>query len=350
MLLIDAAKTSSGGALVILKLLLEKLQATNKKFFLIKDPRWHEEYAYKLPHYEGKSMTFNRGKTLKHHLKKLNATALLCFYSFPPPINVSNDTKVYTYFQNPNLLDVFYDKNVYSKSQNIIWFLKKRYLRTYLDNTDYFIFQTKFIVDSFVQQYGFDRTRCLLYPYYDEQKIDAMVANIQQEKTSTYSFDFCYISLPYPHKNHINLIKAFMRLKEKYGETPSLVLTAPESYNAELNLLIQKAISAGVQLTNVGLVPLEKALYYTRQSKFYIFPSRRETLGLGLVEACKMDKPVITSDIPIIQDVITPSATFDADSVEGIMEQVHFALHHSLQPGTLQLENKLDEFVKLLYN
>lgn len=350
MLLIDGSKTSSGGALGILKLLLEKLQQENKDFFLIKDTRWKEPEAYELPHYENNNVLFTRGKVIKQLISKHSPHALLCFYSFPPPLDLPSSIKTFTYFQNPNLLDVFDRKGIYSKLKDVSWFFKKKYLKKYKDNTDYFVFQTPYIRDHFITQYSFPKEKTLLYPYYDENRIENTIQHIQNGGDQEKSYDFSYISLAYPHKNHLNLIDAFTLIKKRYGESPSLILTVPEGQNTKVDNAIRQAQHIGVNIINVGLVSYEDALKYTNLSKYSIFPSTRETLGLGLVEACKMNKVILTSDIPVIQDVIKPSATFNPNSAKDMSDVIMQAVNGKFKQSKLILPNKLGEFVDLLYN
>jgi len=348
MILIEASRTgSSGGALILLKLLIEKLLEGEHQFFLIKDSRWVMDSDSRFDYEDGGGMILGRKRLVTKYINKLKPSVLLCFGSLPPSFKVPPNVKVYTYFHNPNLLDVFASKELYGFYKNLIWRFKKIYLKLFVKNTDYFIFQTNFIKRSFISQYSVDPKHCMLYPFFDEDRMDEL--NNEIDSVSEI-YDFCYISLPYPHKGHINLVKALIELKEEFGETPSLVITCPEGFNLELDELIKGALMIGVNIVNVGLVNLTEAWRYQKSSKACIFPSSRETLGLGLVEACKMGKVILCSDIDVLKDVVVPSMTFDPNSTSDIASSMLQSLRGSLVKGDLKLRNRLNDFLEILRN
>jgi glycosyltransferase involved in cell wall biosynthesis len=177
-----------------------------------------------------------------------------------------------------------------------------------------------------------------------------MVNIIKESKIKLKKYDFSYVSLPAPHKNHFNLLKAWEILFER-GIKPTLVLTVVKT-GLEIPVLdiINLLIDKGVNIVNIGKVPFEEAIRYTSESRFTIYPSINETLGLGYVEAYYAGQKVLASDLQITHDVIKPSLTFDPFSPEDIADKVEYALNNELPPTELKLKNEVDKLIKLLTN
>ena len=105
------------------------------------------------------------------------------------------------------------------------------------------------------------------------------------------------------------------------------------------NLLIQ----------NLGIISKEKLSNFYLESKFLIFPSLNESLGLPLIEAVNRDCFIIASDKEYVKEVVNPSIVFNPYSSDNISEAIIDSLSNkSLKKSELIIENKIGSFVKYI--
>lgn len=343
MLLIDASKISAGGGLVLLRFLLAELSKNNIPLFLIKDIRYQGTDLDIYPHAAYNRIFLNRKKIFESLIAKHKITKILCFGSSPPPLRTKGVTS-YTYMHDPN---IFNDSILsgYGWKSKLSRFIKEKYIKHHIGNSDYYIFQTPYMIERFEKSYKpKSDINLALYPFYDEAQIETQLKGVN---TNNKKFDFCYISIPNPHKNHNILIDAWLILKER-GLSPSLVLTIPVDSDNKKYAILEERVKSISNIINIGYVSFETALKHTGESRYCIYPSYSETLGLGYVEAHYLKLPILTSDLPIVHNVINPSLTFDTFDAEDIADKVEFALKNQLPLSELKLENKITEFITLI--
>lgn len=134
-------------------------------------------------------------------------------------------------------------------------------------------------------------------------------------------FDFIYVASGEPHKNHRNLIEAWVILAQK-GMHPTLCLTLDESNDALLLDWIRKrqtkeGLNIHNQKSDVANMP---ALY--AQSRALIFPSLFESFGLPLIEARDAGLAILASELDFVRDVVEPRTSFDPSSPLSIARAV----------------------------
>ena len=130
-------------------------------------------------------------------------------------------------------------------------------------------------------------------------------------------YDFCYVADGAPHKNHHLLLDAFVRLS-KDGILPKLALTLGER-DTELIRDIEDIVARnGIQVTNLGFLPQQDVKNLYLSSKAMVFPSLLESFGLPLIEASRMNLPILCSEKDYARDVCTPTETFDPTSARSI--------------------------------
>jgi glycosyltransferase involved in cell wall biosynthesis len=113
---------------------------------------------------------------------------------------------------------------------------------------------------------------------------------------------------------------------------------------------IKEINSEGGQINNLGEVPFAEAIAHTSQSKFVIFPSLKETFGLGLVEATLLNCYVLASDLPYVFESIKPTLVFNPLSEEEMVSSIISALNteNQLTPSQLLVENEIEKLIKLV--
>lgn len=344
MLLIDASQINTGGGKVLLEYLIDLLRIQKYEFYLIIDSRCDLK-RNDFPAFRMKSLLKERKKVYREILKNYPIKQVLCFSSIPPPFRI-HGTITYTYFHAPNLLHNAVLTN-FSLKYKLLRKFKLVYNKYYFRFSDYIFVQTEHMVDAIQKTYGINESKFIYAPFFD---VGQMVNVIERNKNEAKKYDFSYISLPAPHKNHLNLLKAWEILFER-GVWPTLVVTAVQTkHQVQVLDIVNRLIDKGVNIINIGKVPFEEAIRYTSESRFTIYPSINETLGLGYVEAYYAGQKVLASDLQITYDVIKPSLTFDPFSPEDIADKVEYALNNELPPTELKLKNEVDKLIKLLTN
>lgn len=342
MLLIDAAQIHIGGALVLLELLIKELLQKEIPFVIIIDKRCTSHTVNSATHKMISKSYLNRKAIYKNIVNKYNIDVILSFNSFAPPYKIHNVRKI-TYFHNLNLLS---NSNFEKASLKYKFFqtLKRLYLKQKLKNTDYYVFQSNLILNQFLGEYSFDKKKCLILPFYDDELLNEVVDYNYDKECNT----FCYISIPYSHKNHTILLDVWEKLLND-GLNPILKLTIPKEHISLLSRICE-INHKGANILNLGIISPIDALKHTGKSQFCIFPSLSESLGLGLVEAQKLGCKIIASDLPYVHEVIRPNLTFDPNNSDDIKEKIVIALskNKNLLNSELIMKNHLSELVELI--
>lgn len=142
-------------------------------------------------------------------------------------------------------------------------------------------------------------------------------------------FDFLYVASGEPHKNHKQLLLAWIDLA-KLNYFPRLCLTVDKNHFSELCEWIDACVRQhhlNVEVVS-NLSPEEVQMLY-KKSKALIYPSKFESFGLPLIEAVSMGLPILASNLSYVYDVINPSMVFDPNSSESIALSVMNFLNHN---------------------
>jgi len=164
----------------------------------------------------------------------------------------------------------------------------------------------------------------LLNQGYPDEKIRVIpYKNIDVVKVETDTNDvkgFLYVASDEPHKNHINLVKAWKLLGEE-GIRPPLYLTIDDG--TELTRFITSFVKQyGLDIQIKSTLPREELMSYYRRVKALIFPSFFESFGIPLIEANNFDLPIIAAELDYVRDFIKPAETFDPSSPRSIARAV----------------------------
>ena len=143
-------------------------------------------------------------------------------------------------------------------------------------------------------------------------------------------FDFLYVASGEPHKNHKQLLLAWIDLA-KLNHFPRLCLTIDKQHFPKLCEWIDVCVSQhNLKVEIVSNLSQEKIQILYKKSKALIYPSKLESFGLPLIEAVSMGLPVLASDLSYVYDVINPSMVFDPNSSESIaLSVMNFSNHNA---------------------
>lgn len=121
------------------------------------------------------------------------------------------------------------------------------------------------------------------------------------------------------HKNHLNLLKALVILREKYGLRIPMVFTgfAQEANENVVGYISQQHLWDQIKWLNY--VPQGEMPYLYRNAGFLCFPSLFEGFGIPLVEAMRSHIPITSSNCGSIPEVAgDASLLFDPNMPEDI--------------------------------
>lgn len=238
---------------------------------------------------------------------------LLCMGNLPPLFACNGKVTVFVqncYVVNKESLEGFPFFNRSRIRCERLW------LRLLAPNVNRFIVQTESM--AMLLKETLNRAAVVL-PFVDLTPVNSTrtKANLAEKK-----FDFIYVASGEPHKNHEQLLLAWINLA-KLNYFPRLCLTVDKNHFSGLCEWIDACVRQHhLNVEVVSNLSLEEVQVLYKISKALIYPSKSESFGLPLIEAISMGLPVLASDLSYVYDVINPSMVFDPLSSESIASSV----------------------------
>ncbi|MCE0493781.1 glycosyltransferase [Vibrio salinus] len=343
--LIVAPNIHTGGGLVLLKSLL-KCSGSLDDSILILDSRAQKELSF----YVGTRDVFwtpcgilGRIKAELFARKRENeCTNIFCFHNLP---TFFTKKKVSVFLQNRLLVEQS-SLSDFSLRPWVRIALERLILKTLFKKIAQFLVQTesmKSTIDNWVNSEGLNQ-KCSIkitpfVPEIDEN--DHADSNLPDSTDS----DFIYVADGQPHKNHINLLKAWEILASQ-GHFPKLLLTLPERDYELKSQIKQLSEKKGLSIYDIGMVSNKDIIGLYNESKALIFPSTLESFGLPLVEANQCGLPIIASELDYVRDVCEPCQTFDPNSPISIARAVtRFLGYNHLRNRPMSAEQFIQEYL-----
>ena len=252
-------------------------------------------------------------------LKKIatKSDLVLCFSNIPPILRIPSKVKIF--IQNRFLLDRHARKNLHLLTKIKINILKA-ILSVRLIPEYSFIVQTysmKSLLEDFLKRdFVID-----VLPF--AQNIPIYSGDKNNYKTKN---TFFYPSSFLPHKNHINLIKAW-DIMVSDGMEPKLYLTISDSEFESIIRISKVSQKLKKFIILLGSIDIDTSYEYYHKTCYLIFPSYCESFGMPLIEAKKFGNKVIASELDYVRDIIIPDETFDPSSPKSIARAVKRVLN-----------------------
>lgn len=329
---IIAPNIKSGGGLELLMYLIEYIKINYPKIKCVV----YVDNSIKMIHSTDNIEVIYMKTTsekIKLFTKKIDNS--LYFGNLPPLVKSENSI---VYFHNLYLLMPFKKLLNTSFKFFIKYFLQQLYISCFVKNVKIVACQNDDIRNKFMKKYAFQSVELL--PFF-------RLCNKKLLEKNEKKYNFCYVSLAHPHKNHNRLIEACDILSEG-NISFSLALTIENEHDdliEKIKLINQKDV---VSIVNLGKISKEEVCKLYSQSRCLVFPSTEETFGLGLVEAVNMDLDVIASDLAYVYQSIEPSLVFDPNSSLDISLKMKKYLEGDVSKSKVKIENKIDELIKFL--
>jgi glycosyltransferase involved in cell wall biosynthesis len=155
---------------------------------------------------------------------------------------------------------------------------------------------------------------------------DEAFAGIQQEYDVRSPFILYVSRIEHPGKNHVNLIRAFNRLKEKTGIPHQLVLAGSAWSRADEVYSVAAQSEYSRDISFIGFVKDSHLPSLYRAADLFAFPSLYEGFGMPILEAMACGTAVVCSNLSSMPEVAGDAAIlFDPYNEEDIclkMEQL----------------------------
>jgi len=265
---------------------------------------------------------------------------ILCFGNLPPLFNLK--CRVVVFIQNRYTIQKV-TLHGFSFGQKIRILVERFWFLSRMANASDFIVQTPTMKSYLSFLTGF-KTSINVRPFKGGQ-LDYR-RSIALQDNAIPVCDFIYVASAEPHKNHINLIKAWCLLAEE-GIFPSLILTLDQCFfDGLLQVNLLNECKSQVKISNVGKLSNLDTLDLLSRSRALIYPSKFEAFGLPLIEARQAGLPVLASELDYVRDILDPEESFDPDSPVSIAKAVKRFL--GLKEGPLTLLSPEDFLSSLM--
>ena len=341
MILLDAIYINNGGGKVLLDICVREIRSRNMPVFLLLDKRVEGLY----PEIDPNSRLFIKASLVKRHLfylkNKHRFSAVLSFSNIPPTIKL--DCKVFTYFHNVLFIDPENGDKIKSR---VIGFIKSSIIKLISMNTDYWIVQSSIVKEKLSFRWQIDLKKICVFPIFEDAKMPGKVKCHRNIVELPARLNFLYVSDGHAHKNHLKLVEAFAKYNQDFP-LDSLTLTVNFDF-IFLCSVINAFRETGVNIVNKGFLSRDLVYKEYENADIFLYPSLKESFGLGLIEAAQYGLPVISADLAYVKEVIIPSVVFDPYSVDDIYKKILHARSYIDKPAKLLVQNKLPDLLDLL--
>lgn len=260
----------------------------------------------------------------------LPTNTLLCFGNLPPLFNVKG--RVIVFVQNRYVIDNVSLENFSFKIRARL-FLERIWFSSRCHRANEFIVQTPSMEIllrkclSRISPARANKTAIRILPFISDVSSDGTTPLEANQLTfKQKKFDFIYPASGEPHKNHQNLIDAFIILAHE-GYFPSLVLTLDEKKFSEPLKSIQSAKEKfNLNIHNMGFLPHGELLELYSSARHLIYPSLYESFGLPLIEAKRAGLSIVAGELDYVRDSISPDQSFDPSSALSIARAIKRSL------------------------
>lgn len=308
MRVIFAINVHSGGGKILLDELISSIDMPYKYILFL-----NEQYQLK-----GDATQFHDVFIIKNNiLARLRAEfklflikradkKVLYFGNLPPLLRPHGYTTVF--LQNRYLIDFVALHGFSLKTKVRIWLERGLFFLRYR-SVNQFVVQTHTMSNLLIDYIGTSRYVKIL-PFACVKFARGNKSSLSNQKVDKF-FSFAYPASGEPHKNHANLIYAWIELANK-GIFPALYLTLdPAEFHGLTSWIAEKTLKHNLKVFNMGaLEPQELHALYGRVEAL-IFASYFESFGLPLIEAQELGLPILAAEVDFVRDVVSPVETFD---------------------------------------
>lgn len=242
-----------------------------------------------------------------------NNNQILYFGNLPPLIKPKGFIVVF--LQNRYLID-FVTLNSFSLKTIVRIWIERGLFFFQSKNVDEFVVQTQTMKQILIDHIGsFKTVKILPFAQVNNEQIGKYSLS---SKNIDIAFSFVYPASGEPHKNHTNLIYAWIELANK-SIFPTLYLTLDDSVFPNLvSWITEKSLQHNLKVINMGNLDKHELFDLYKQVNALIFASYFESFGLPLIESQEFGLPILAAELDFVRDIVTPVETFDPMSKTSI--------------------------------
>lgn len=320
-LVLHAPNVHTGGGLVLLQALLSGWERKDIELTLILDQRARQRLV--IP--DGGRVTWvpttARGRLAAEMSLRQYANAsdclVLCFHGLPPLL--PNRATNIVFQQNRNYLGLN-ALSEFSGRTRIRLFIERMLSKAFRHRVAKYVVQTPTMRRELVRwfrsgQLDAKEPNAVVLPFMSFP-VEASAVPAAQAR-----WDFAYVADGEAHKNHCNLLAAWILLAQE-GLRPSLALTLTKRDDRLAQEIDDAVRIHRLSITNLTELSRAGVFRLYEDSRALIFPSTSESFGLPLIEATRAGLPIIASELDYVRDVCTPVQTFDPRSPTSIARAV----------------------------
>jgi len=184
---------------------------------------------------------------------------------------------------------------------------RKRAYRASAEEARQIIVSASFTKNCLVERYGISPEKIqVIHTGYSTQYQVLDDQDSLQQVSRKYALDRPFLYYPaatWPHKNHLNLLKALKVLTEHYGFDGNLLLTgiAMQSHGTLISDINRLGLGSRVKL--LGYLPANELPFLYNLARLLVFPSLFEGFGIPLVEAMACGCPIICANSSSLPEV-----------------------------------------------
>jgi len=228
------------------------------------------------------------------------------------------------YFKLLNVADIqheyfpeFYDKDELKKR-------KERY-KPSCESADLILAVSKFTKDSLIKKFQIDPQKIKIFYIPCRVPSSCLTLNYKQSGNQQTSFFDRYIFYPantWRHKNHINLLKSFDIMKDKWNYSGGLILSGtPKEEEHKIQEYIQSSKHRNC-IVRLSFIPRDEFWKIFLNAECLVFPSLFEGFGIPLAEAMMLGIPIAASNIASISEITDGAALlFEPNNPEDIADK-----------------------------
>lgn len=332
MILLDAIFINNSGGRVLLDYLVEEAHKSGLDFYYLLDSRVKGAY----PFLQENKVSYLPGSfKVRHSFYKGKESAyqtILCFGNLPPSIKTK--ARVFTYFHNVLFAE---GTSNFSMKSKFLWMIKRIVFKNLIKNTQFWMVQSEEVKSLMIKKWNLPSDNLLIRPFYPELPFSNEEIKLEQDS-------FLFVSDGNLHKNHANLLSAFKKLCQIHPQA-KLILTISKNY-PQLLEEIEALQNQGLDIENLGIVKRSELYKYYKKYSCLVYPSLKESFGLGLIEAASVKMPIIASNLPYVFAVANPVATFNPENVESIFESMKWFIDNKPEAVAAKAQNLIDTIFK----
>ena len=313
MIIIQASNINVGGGAILLNQLLSSIDKLKIDARVYVDERFKcsVQYTRRIELILVKPKIISRLKVewlIRGDTYKFKNAMVLFFGNLPPIFKLN--CRCFLFFQNVIMLSK-YKHFKFSLKTQLKQQIERLWLHHKISNVHTIFVQSESVKGLFLKD--FPESKVLVMPFSD------LIEN-KSKLCMQAQYDFIYVASGDPHKNHINLLKAWLLLHEA-GILPKLLLVV-NRLDTKCAELVKKINTNDNQVDIKYLQTREQISKLYIESKALIYPSLAESFGLPLLEAKFLGLPILASELDYVRDVVEPTETFDPESPVSISRAV----------------------------